>query len=188
MRRKTYVATAELFDEEQEFDDVDDVVADALTQGFEVEGGAGRSGAYYTDLEVSAGLGYGMRAGVNPGEFLDLLVGFFGLDLYGDDYYAKVEDQLVIEFFDSDGTLLIPVRVKSGKFDLFVVPEGFATTNRGRPSRELIRAAFGPTGSALPGVLEVERPRGEGVFQVILDRDSMEVLDRRFCPWDQWRR
>lgn len=166
-----------------------DTSIDALvTDEFELEGGPRRSASFYTDVELNLGLFYGPRIGVNPGEFLDLVVGFFGLDLYGDDYYARIEEQLVIEFFDVDGTLLIPERVKSGQWDLFVVPEGFATTDRGRPSREPITVVFGATDSAPRGVLEVGRPRGDGVFQVILDRDEMQVVDLRFCPWEQWRR
>ncbi len=40
---------------------------------------------YYTNLEVAAGLGVSVRAGVNPGEFLDFLLGWFGLDIFKDD-------------------------------------------------------------------------------------------------------
>lgn len=41
--------------------------------------------AYYTQFEISIGLGVTIRLGVNPGEFIDFLVGFASLDLYGDD-------------------------------------------------------------------------------------------------------
>lgn len=39
----------------------------------------------YTQMELGAGLFYAVRLGVNPGELADLLAGFAGLDLYGDD-------------------------------------------------------------------------------------------------------
>ena len=41
--------------------------------------------ARWTQIEVAAGLLGGIRLGFNPGELLDLLLGFFGADLYGDD-------------------------------------------------------------------------------------------------------
>jgi hypothetical protein len=37
-------------------------------------------------IEVAAGLGAGLRAGVNPGEALDFLLGFFTLDIFKDDF------------------------------------------------------------------------------------------------------
>ncbi len=39
----------------------------------------------WTHIEVAAALGVGFRLGFNPGELLDFLLGFFGVDLYGDD-------------------------------------------------------------------------------------------------------
>ena len=39
----------------------------------------------YSDIEVTAALGVGFSIGINPGELLDFLVGFAGLDLYRDD-------------------------------------------------------------------------------------------------------
>ena len=39
----------------------------------------------YSDIEVTAALGGGFSIGINPGELLDFLVGFAGLDLYRDD-------------------------------------------------------------------------------------------------------
>ena len=41
--------------------------------------------ARWTQIEVAAGLLGGVRLGFNPGELLDFLLGFFGVDLYGDD-------------------------------------------------------------------------------------------------------
>ncbi|OVE81243.1 hypothetical protein BVY04_03710 [bacterium M21] len=40
---------------------------------------------YLTQIEAAAGFGAGIRLGVNPGEFLDFLLGWFGLDPYCDD-------------------------------------------------------------------------------------------------------
>ena len=39
----------------------------------------------YTDIEVTAAVIGGFSIGINPGELLDLLAGFFGLDIYRDD-------------------------------------------------------------------------------------------------------
>ncbi|MDE0838730.1 MAG: hypothetical protein OSB41_06700 [Kiritimatiellae bacterium] len=41
--------------------------------------------AYYTQMELAVGVGLTLRLGFNPGELLDLLLGFASLDLYGDD-------------------------------------------------------------------------------------------------------
>ena len=40
---------------------------------------------YYTDFRVSAGLGPAVTLGLNPGEFVDFLLGWFAIDIYGDD-------------------------------------------------------------------------------------------------------
>lgn len=41
--------------------------------------------SYYSEIEICAGLGGSLRLGFNPGELLDFLVGWVGLDFYGDD-------------------------------------------------------------------------------------------------------
>lgn len=41
--------------------------------------------SFYTQIELALGLGLVGRIGVNPGEFLDWLLGFGGVDLYNDD-------------------------------------------------------------------------------------------------------
>ena len=40
---------------------------------------------YWTQIEVTAGAGPSVRVGFNPGELVDFLVGWFGVDLYNDD-------------------------------------------------------------------------------------------------------
>jgi hypothetical protein len=40
---------------------------------------------YYTDVRISIGLGPAVTLGANPGELLDFLLGWFGIDIYGDD-------------------------------------------------------------------------------------------------------
>jgi hypothetical protein len=40
---------------------------------------------YFTQLEVVLGLGVSLRAGVNPGEAIDFLLGFINIDFFGDD-------------------------------------------------------------------------------------------------------
>ncbi|HOX06910.1 MAG TPA: hypothetical protein PK280_10950 [Planctomycetota bacterium] len=46
---------------------------------------------YYTQLEVAAGVGGTLRLGFNPGELLDLLLGWTNVDIYGDDLAARRE-------------------------------------------------------------------------------------------------
>lgn len=41
--------------------------------------------AYWTQIEVVAGVGISLRLGFNPGELVDFLLGWFGLDIYSDD-------------------------------------------------------------------------------------------------------
>lgn len=48
-------------------------------------GGPEISKHYLTKFEVGASLGYGVRAGFNPGELLDFILGFLCVDIYGDD-------------------------------------------------------------------------------------------------------
>ena len=45
----------------------------------------GATAPHYTQVEVVAGLLFSVRAGVNPGELLDFLLGWAGIDIYGDD-------------------------------------------------------------------------------------------------------
>jgi len=47
--------------------------------------------SYFTQIEVTAGLGGMLKLGFNPGELLDFLLGFAGIDIYGDDLEAKEE-------------------------------------------------------------------------------------------------
>jgi hypothetical protein len=47
--------------------------------------------SYYTQIEVAAGAGGTLRLGFNPGELLDFVLGWFGLDIYGDDLNARKE-------------------------------------------------------------------------------------------------
>jgi hypothetical protein len=46
---------------------------------------------YYSQIEVVVGLGPSVRLGFNPGEFLDFLLGWFGVSIYGDDREAERE-------------------------------------------------------------------------------------------------
>ena len=47
---------------------------------------------YYTQLEASLGLGLTIRLGFNPGELVDFLFGWFGVDIYSDDLQGKRPD------------------------------------------------------------------------------------------------
>jgi hypothetical protein len=40
---------------------------------------------YYSQIEIAVGAGGSLRVGFNPGELLDFLLGWFGVDLYGDE-------------------------------------------------------------------------------------------------------
>ena len=53
----------------------------------------GGNPARWTQIEVAAGLLGGVRLGFNPGELLDLLLGFFGVDLYDDDVAGLPSDE-----------------------------------------------------------------------------------------------
>jgi hypothetical protein len=46
---------------------------------------------YWSQIEVAGGLGLTVRLGFNPGELLDFLLGWFGIDIYGDDIGATKE-------------------------------------------------------------------------------------------------
>ncbi len=51
--------------------------------------GARMAPSYFTKVEASVGLLVSVKVSVNPGEMLDFLLGFAGLDLYGDDVGAR---------------------------------------------------------------------------------------------------
>ena len=44
-----------------------------------------KSFSYYTQMDLVVGAGPSLRVGVNPGEFLDFLLGLFLIDIYTDD-------------------------------------------------------------------------------------------------------
>ena len=44
---------------------------------------------YYTQIEVAVGFGGTLRLGCNPGEALDFIAGWFGIDIFGDDLNAN---------------------------------------------------------------------------------------------------
>ncbi len=48
---------------------------------------------YYTQIEIVAGLIGTCRLGVNPGEFVDFLLGWFGIDIFSDDLEAKKQKE-----------------------------------------------------------------------------------------------
>ena len=56
-------------------------------------GPAGGNPARWTQIEVAAGLLGGVRLGFNPGELLDFVLGFFGVDLYDDDVAGLPPDE-----------------------------------------------------------------------------------------------
>lgn len=43
------------------------------------------TGHYFTQIEFSCGAYFGLKVGVNPGEILDFIAGFFFIDIYRDD-------------------------------------------------------------------------------------------------------
>lgn len=46
---------------------------------------------YFTQIEVAGGFGPTFRAGFNPGELADFIVGWFNVDLFDDDYLLEHE-------------------------------------------------------------------------------------------------
>ena len=48
---------------------------------------------YYTQIEVAFGVGGTLRLGCNPGELLDFLLGWFGIDIFNDDIEGKEQKQ-----------------------------------------------------------------------------------------------
>ena len=56
---------------------------------------SGHNLAYYTQFEVVVGLWLAPRFGFNPGELLDFLVGWVGIDLYDDDLKGRLNDAFV---------------------------------------------------------------------------------------------
>ena len=44
---------------------------------------------FYTQIEAVFALGPSLRLGFNPGELFDFGLGWFGIDIYGDDFEAK---------------------------------------------------------------------------------------------------
>jgi hypothetical protein len=51
---------------------------------------------YWTQMEVAVGLGVSVRAGFNPGELVDFVLGWFGTDIYGDDL-SRIKKKLAEE-------------------------------------------------------------------------------------------
>ena len=45
----------------------------------------GKKAPFYTDVEIMAGFIFSFRAGANAGELLDFILGWTGIDIYGDD-------------------------------------------------------------------------------------------------------
>jgi len=46
---------------------------------------------YFTQFDLTVGLGRSLTLGINPGEFIDFLLGWVGLDMYGDDL-SRIRD------------------------------------------------------------------------------------------------
>ena len=57
----------------------------------------------YTRLGVSGAFFLGLRAEVNPGEFLDFVLGFFGLDIYDDDAHLRKNKKNSLSLITSVG-------------------------------------------------------------------------------------
>ena len=55
----------------------------------------GRGAPFYSQIEVAGGLGFTVRLGVNAGEFLDFILGWLKVDIYGDDLSDAGSDRHV---------------------------------------------------------------------------------------------
>ena len=49
---------------------------------------------HYTQCDITIGLGFSARLGFNPGELIDLLLGFTGIDIYSDDLERRKEQKI----------------------------------------------------------------------------------------------
>lgn len=56
----------------------------------------GNKAHYYTQIEAAVGLGPSLRLGFNPGELLDLVLGWASVDIYGDDVSGKPTGTLTL--------------------------------------------------------------------------------------------
>lgn len=144
----------------------------------------GHSAYYYSQVEIGVGVFFGPRVGVNPGEFLDFVLGWFGVDLYGDDYHSKLRDQLVVEFFDARGNRIQPTAVRTEGVELVVLDQGFAMTRFGHPSFETAVVTFASRSAV---EIEFALPPGDGVVRVTVEGDPIAVAEARRIPWGQWR-
>lgn len=75
--------------------------------------------SYFTDLQFSAGLYYGIRLGINPGELADFLIGFTTLDLMDDDMpinemERKLRSHPLYDFLDDDGKRELKKALENG--------------------------------------------------------------------------
>jgi hypothetical protein len=52
---------------------------------YRFKGGPQLNASYWTQIEVVLGVGGTLRLGFNPGELVDFTLGWFGIDIYGDD-------------------------------------------------------------------------------------------------------
>jgi len=55
----------------------------------DTEGDTASFYAFFTQIEVGAGVVVAVRAGFNPGELVDFVLGWFTVDIYGDDIGVK---------------------------------------------------------------------------------------------------
>ena len=71
--------------------------------------------ARWTQIEVAVGLLGGLRLGFNPGELLDFVLGFFGIDIYGDDL-ASAEPEPHAESAETRGVGVPPAEEPHAEF------------------------------------------------------------------------
>lgn len=57
----------------------------------------------YLDLRAGVALGAGVEVGFHPGEFVDFMLGFVGIDIFGDDLESTMEDRATIRIVDQHG-------------------------------------------------------------------------------------
>lgn len=66
---------------------------DATFGGFEEADDWRRLAPRYTQIELALGVWVGVRVGFNPGELVDFVIGWFGLDLYDDDFDPEFAEE-----------------------------------------------------------------------------------------------
>lgn len=120
---------------------------------------------WFTDIEAAVGLGVGLRVGLNPGELLDFVLGFVGLDMFDDDIWA--DDPVLVRIVGADDPSVDWVEVRLSGWFGTPTGDGRLAFKRPKvwPADLRVRARF----------FDPAREASEGWGQFSLDRDVAEL-------------